>query len=609
MSVWFGSGLVLSGFAMAVFGLVARVVVLSAEPWDRWSAYAGLWLVLLLVPAFVVNRIGARHHPAMLATAAEKEKTREATRALLTDQVRDEVRKGRWLVWSIVLISALLAGLAWTDTVRRFRGGMPDVFDTAYTAGVTLLLAGVLLFAVLLGPRGWPRIHHGGPVGALGAAAGALALLLVHGAVTVLPVDATTTEARDGFAEVPASVSGIGWTWEAPEGEYVREAAAAGAGLVVRIGDGVVAVDGETGEQLWHYRRPGATTRQLFAAMDGGTVLVTFQDVHGGTGPVARFVALDARTGRVRAEDVRRIGAYGEVRRMDLFDDGYVSYEGESGLVGLDPGSFAQTWRFQSPEECAVPGLDGWAGATDVVALVYECAEPDGQGSELVLVGLDPADGSEVWRYETGTSRTREEAEDYGYGVEVRTGVDGAAVALRWRTTEDDDHETVVLDQADGSVIADGVAEDLLWLERGSDTYGRQPNNPFGADGYVTSSQITESPVEFTWHPFDGGEPRRTAPVEIGEDRPYLHPGAALADLLVTTEPVSLTEGPSGELEARVVVRGAPWDGGEPWELGVGFEVHEHAGSLSWPDSTPLLRVPGALVVVQQGMTSVVGLV
>ncbi len=607
MSVWSASGLVLSGFAMAIFGQVAPLVVLQMAPSGRWPAYVGLWLILLLVPAFVVNRIGVRHHPAILAKVERA--TREATRVVLADQVRDEVRKGRQLSWTTVLIAALLAALAWWGTVQRFRGGMPDLFDTAYTAGVTLLLAGVLLFAVLLGRRGWPRMRDGGPFGALGAAVGALALLLVFGSVTVLPVDATTIQARDSLAGIPESVSGVGWTWEAPRGEYVREAVAAGPGVMVRIGDGVVAVDGRTGEQLWHYRRPGAETGQLFTAVDGSTVMVTFQDVHAGSDHAARLVALDAHTGRVRAEDVRRSGAHNEVRRMDLFHDGYVTYDDEEGaVVGLDPESFAQMWRFQSPEACVIPGTDSRAGAADVATVAYECAGPDGEGSELVLVGLDPAYGSQVWRYETTTNRSLTEIDDYGYGVEVRTGVDGVAVALAWRTL-DDDRETAVLDQADGTVITDGLAGESLWHERGFRKDLLQPNSPFRADGYVTSSPTSESPVEFTWNPFDGGQPQRTAPVEIGEGSSFLLPGAALTDLLVTTEPVSLTEEPSGELTAHVAVHGVPWDGGEPWELGVEFEVSEHAVSLGWPDSTPLLRVPGALVIVQQGLTGVVGLV
>ena len=60
MSVWFGSGLFLSGYVTAVFGLVTRVVVLSEDPSDRWAAYAGLWLLLLRVPgALAVVHEGA----------------------------------------------------------------------------------------------------------------------------------------------------------------------------------------------------------------------------------------------------------------------------------------------------------------------------------------------------------------------------------------------------------------------------------------------------------------------------------------------------------------------------------------------------------------------
>ena len=255
MSVWFGSGLFLSGYVMAVFGLVARVVVLSEAASDRWVTYVGLALLLMFAWVFVVNRIRARRHPEMLAVPVP-----DPRRANPTYQVRVADRNARGQVWTMVPIAGLLVVFAWWDTVARFQVGMPDLFNTAYTAGVTLVFLGVLLFAFLLWSKGWPRTRQGGPAGAVGMLAGALVLVLVYGAVTVLPVDATTAERRDDLAAVPASVSGIGWTWEAPEDQYVLDAAAAGPGAVVRIGDGVVALDGETGEELWHHRRSGGRT-------------------------------------------------------------------------------------------------------------------------------------------------------------------------------------------------------------------------------------------------------------------------------------------------------------------------------------------------------------
>ncbi|MBQ1083519.1 PQQ-binding-like beta-propeller repeat protein [Nocardiopsis sp. B62] len=606
-SVWFGSGLFVVGSVIAVSGQVAQIVqAVQAGRDAAWAGLAVLGLVLLLVLGFVVNRVRDRRYPELLAELADREKMR----GHYVDARKRADRSARVQVWTAVLVASALTVLAWRRTVDLFQGGVPDHIHTAQTAGITLQLVGALLFATALWSRPWPRVRGGGPAGAVAASTGALALALVHAAVTVLPVDATTTtERRVDPPPVPDSVSGIGWVWEAPEGDHVSRAATAGEGLVVLIGDGVVALNGETGEELWHHRRPGSVTAQLFTSADGATVMLSFLPGAGSLDGGALFVALDAHTGQVRAQDVLPVNIFGRVPRIDLFDDGYVAHAAGGALTGMDPESFARTWRFQAPEECRTEDFTSSAGGRDVVATLYECVEPEVEGSEIVILGLDPADGSEVWRHESSTSRTYEEVHGYHAEVALRTGTDGAVMALHWNSFENEAQESVVLDQADGTVIAEGIEEVLPRLDQGGDTEARQPNAAFDARGYLTATSLFEPTVEYTWHPFGGGEPRRTAPLVAREDEFRFEQGVALTDMLVTSQLLVPEDRDSYVGPAHLTVHGAPWDGGEPWELEVEFEAVDSDLIRMWPESTPLLRVPGALAIVHGGTTSVVGLV
>lgn len=612
-SVWFGSGLFVVGAVIVVSGQVIQTVqAVRAGPDTAWTGpgilgfplpLAVLALTLLLVLGFVVNRVRHRRYPEPLAESADREKMLGSH----VDARKRSDRSARVQVWTAALVASALTVLGWGWTVGQFQGGVPDHIHTAQTAGITLLLMGALLIATALWSRPWPRVRGVGPAGAAAAGTGALALALVHGAVTVLPVDATTTERRGDPPPLPDSVSGVGWVWEAPEGDHVRRAATAGEGLVVLIGDGVVALAGETGEELWHHRRPGSVTGQLFTSADGATVMLSFLPGIGSPRG-ALFVALDAHTGRVRAQDTLPVNVARRAPRVDLFDDGHVAHAASGAMTGLDPESLARTWRFQAPEECRVEGASSSAGGRDVVATFYECVEPGGEGSEVVVLGLDPADGSEVWRHELSTSRTYEEVHGDHDEVALRTGTDGEVMALYWKSFENRAQGSVVLDQADGTVVAEGIEEVLPRLDRGRDIEGRQPNAAFDARGYLTATSLIEPVVEYTWHPFDGGEPQRTAPIEAREDEFAFEQGVALTDMLVTSQLLVSEDRDSNIGPAHLTIHGAPWDGGEPWELEVEFEAVSDLIRI-WPESTPLLRVPGALAIVHGGTTSVVGLV
>ena len=72
----------------------------------------------------------------------------------------------------------------------------------------------------------------------------------------------------------PETRPGSGWWWWS-ERTSIREVVAAGAGVVVATHEGIVALDGRTGQERWHYRRtdtsPGSDSYGGFlVAVDGG---------------------------------------------------------------------------------------------------------------------------------------------------------------------------------------------------------------------------------------------------------------------------------------------------------------------------------------------------
>ena len=435
-------------------------------------------------------------------------------------------------------------------------------------------------------------------------------------------MDATTAEVRDGAAAVPASVSGVGWTWEAPEGESVRSAVAAGAGAVVLLEGGVVALDGETGTELWHHRRKGARTASMFnASADGELVMVDF--VSGATERPGRslLTVLDARTGQVRAlspwypsESPRLVS-----RESGLFVGGLVENNIGRSVIGYDPGTLRKKWEYLPSENCRPRDGFSFTAALDVVVTAHDCApgrdevvspSREGDGSPTYpaeVVALDPADGSVVWSRALTTSRTAADIYDNYGEPRVEAGADGAVVHVSWSTSgEEMVQQALVLDQADGSVLAEGIEGG--WLPYASrDTDFPQPWNGFTAQGYLEDER-GDGEVRYTWNPFSGGDPGADLRMEqLGNDDVPGHPngGLALDDMLLSTQWLYAPDWE--ELQAErggswfdvggvrsVVVQGASWDGTQEWELVVAVPVLSEDG-ITWPNRAQGLIPPDVL--------------
>ncbi|WP_017584390.1 PQQ-binding-like beta-propeller repeat protein [Nocardiopsis valliformis] len=178
-----------------------------------------------------------------------------------------------------------------------------EVATGLWVAAILVMLGMALYLGTLVRPPERPRGRW-----RAGALTGALVVLLAAALVTPLseyrPVTHTfLSEAPGEPAPVPTGVSEVGWTWTAPENAEVVRVEAGTHGSVVVLADGLVGLDGQTGEELWSYRArysrtgPGWGTGAFDHRNDLASVIVTA----GSEGDRRRLV-LDTSTGQIVEE-------------------------------------------------------------------------------------------------------------------------------------------------------------------------------------------------------------------------------------------------------------------------------------------------------------------
>ncbi|MBE3001224.1 hypothetical protein IDM40_21375 [Nocardiopsis sp. HNM0947] len=175
-----------------------------------------------------------------------------------------------------------------------------------------VVLLGVLLIAPLAGRPSAEPLARTFPAFTAGVMVVALAGTLVH---TVLypAVRHSTADEPGQPAAVPDTVTRVGWTWEPGPGVRLSRIEEGTHGPLMVLTDGVVALDGTDGSELWSFRRP--YDRDMGVSVDGDRVIVTHvpadrsaggdpeERVDGSaeestdTGPGAQAEVLDAATG------------------------------------------------------------------------------------------------------------------------------------------------------------------------------------------------------------------------------------------------------------------------------------------------------------------------
>ncbi|GAA1444439.1 hypothetical protein [Nocardiopsis tropica] len=425
---WAGLGLLAGAAALAVWGFFGGLRTASREE------VAGVWLLVPLLAAV------------LLAWAA-----RMAVRAAHEDDLPVE----GWAVAVLAAVSAGLAFLAFTTFPRDSflaTAGAPETYAPSQRATVLWLalcltsLGGLLLAAAPTwpSPRRWGRLLLGFPAGVLAAAvAGALV------PVAVLPSVLHTVAGPGDPAPEPPTVARVGWTWNPPPAARIQDVVRGSRGALVVLDDGVVALDGATGEELWSYRLPYADG-VAGGAVDGAAYVTYTEapegDAAGPADPVT--VLLDPGTGEVAGrfalseEDREEYAGWNAGLRL--------RWDGPA-LSGRSVDGREELW---SHTPAGVPGQDCLGDearmAGDRVVFVHACLVPEGGGAgAYAVVGLDAGDGTEVWRHEWETA----EGEKVPFlSVPPTGGGDPVVLLTRWGGARH--HPPAFLDLDSGEEVA-----------------------------------------------------------------------------------------------------------------------------------------------------------
>lgn len=620
---WFGVGLFVVGFVLVAIASMAWLTCTEVPRSVPFGAYVVLGLVVVVLVVLVVALDRLRR----LAAGDESLPhwwQRRPGLALVSAR--------RW-AWVYVAIFVALAGFAWLKVPSAFREGLPNFVVPGFAVGFTTVVAGLVVLAVLVSAmrreslaRSWLPSRSDAVAGVgTSAGVGVVAAVATMIAITVLPVDAVTAEqVGKPVAAVPESVSRIAWQWEAPA--QVEEAVQAGPGLVVRIGDGVVGLDTTTGRPAWHYRRPGGWCTSLSGAPDGGTVTVRYYSDDG-----YRLVVLNAFTGEVRAELGRFNGDTGVSGPSALTSRGFATRTGEAmppeapwqEVTGYAPDTVEERWTYSPPDGCVLNAEEPRA-LHDVIAVLMVCGpgmdqrpkedRPSGDPDKswdlpagkadpehpltMVILGLDPARGTQKWRYVRRiTEKARGAAHNY-LAVATYAAADGSALAV-WVLGEN--YQTL-LSQADGKALTTFYDPDLKVDD--PTTF-----SSFTTDAILTNPGKNDRPGgDFSWEQVATGI-RRYATVPWPDDQRPPPKALPLRRALLS----ATWSKPSTTIIMNIRV--TPWGTGKAARIQIPVRFDEDGDAelktgFAWPsDDPPLFPTPGAVTFVHSHIRTITGLV
>ncbi|SIO84085.1 PQQ-binding-like beta-propeller repeat protein [Nocardiopsis sp. JB363] len=436
--VWAGAGVVLGGLSLA--GVVSELD-------HEGDGFVPLWFGVFVSAALAV---GLTLYRAWRSSS---------------EQVPGE-RRGV----AVFLLSALslpLLTLFPFDGFAAFSDSWsPSVAAALQWASAIALVPFLVAFAVVgRRPRG-RSLWKGG----LSFASGVLALAIICGSVVVLSLRAPVehTVAEPGEADrVPSEVTRVGWSRSLPEDMEWHDVLEGSRGPVLVTGDGLLALDGATGEELWSYRRADRPFTRLRSVAGGEHVHMLKTTLPGMD--EWELMVFDTATGEIVDRGV--LPDHVEEPR-DLFDrnrvlstavaDIHLDQDrgfGNRPIVVRSTLGQEDLWSLESlqdaGESCSVDhdalDRDAVVGETLVVSMV--CAPMVGSshpdlgsdpGRVHRMVAADLATGDEVWRWErhiedadhTDAPRTRRVVDRSG--PEDRTMfVIGASVVIDARTGEE----------------------------------------------------------------------------------------------------------------------------------------------------------------------------
>ncbi|GAA1074219.1 hypothetical protein GCM10009642_06590 [Nocardiopsis metallicus] len=395
-------------------------------------------------------------------------------------------------------VLAILLFVMWIELPRASFTFTARVFDEPYGVspdevghwGLSVpLLVGIVL---LLASRRWPRTSPWKwwtvPF-AVGTALALLADPAVRALSEYVPTEhAFLVRVPAESAPYPGSVSQPGWEWQAPGETTVLRVERGPQGPVIAITDGLVGLDGRTGEELWSYRRPsGSVSTAVQAGADRAHVVLYSEpasprsrDAVADSLRSGRVIVLDTATGEVVEEFDRALEDPGD-SFVRVLPEHTAWVRGRNSSLHLEVRGVngeESLWRFSVPtgkddmEEGMVCGAERAELYTDgsgrnvllrvdQILVGYKCADPDDfddewQAQELLdtrderfsarLLSLDPRTGAQNWHRAWDGPVRALYLDDGGPALNEGAGPVITVAGLS-------DQGTVVLDAADGSDV------------------------------------------------------------------------------------------------------------------------------------------------------------
>ncbi len=202
------------------------------------------------------------------------------------------------------------------------------------------------------------------------------------------------------------SVSGVAWEWEVPdEDASLSEVLSGQSGPVMVLGDGVVGLDGATGEELWHYRVASGGVHDVWSTPGGQEILLTTP----GSKPDT-MVLLDAGTGQLIAEHGIDLEEALERTVAVTSDMAVVApTQGEGPLEAFSLREGERVWTYELAERGDSAGAvieDVLSvGETVVVTASYKGSISENDSVDIyeqgmLAVGLDGQTGELLWEVE-----------------------------------------------------------------------------------------------------------------------------------------------------------------------------------------------------------------
>ncbi|WP_017572519.1 outer membrane protein assembly factor BamB family protein [Nocardiopsis halotolerans] len=454
---WLGAGLLVGALALAV----VTVVVTWGQYEDGLLEEVDGWWMFSVIIASLVLYFGIRWGPPAFSLVA------------------DDEYEWSYLFWISLfsLVGPILVYVGFPGhSFATTADGAREYDPSPAAASMWLVVCMVALGCLLMLPSARPPRLRPFRVSLSFATAGVLAVVLVTGLVSMVafPREPHTVAGEMGEpASVPESVSRVGWSWSPPLGVGVEEVRAGTHGPLVLLEDGVVSLDGPTGEELWSFRRPRDWDRNVW--VDDEHVYVRYaqgdpppeEETETDAGPVERTtVVLDIATGEVLDEftalepDEGRLVAVTPEARIERF----VTYPGgEVVLRGSSLDGDGKLWSrtLVTPGEGQMCRHDDPRRYGNLLVTLHGCAsglwEERGyvpfrdvfllqqDPVEATVTAVDVTTGEEAWRHEWVTEPEEWPADLVGGHSPVGDGTPVIALE-RW----DGDPELLLLDAATG---------------------------------------------------------------------------------------------------------------------------------------------------------------